>query len=85
MTAQANVKYIAEQLGIQSDQHTAYFDRETGEAWLVSEEEVMMAEDDTPLDERPEWQQEAPKITNKILSNEYTILQTRNRVYYRYI
>ena len=70
MTAKAKLKQIADEIGIQTDEHTAYFDREAGEVLMVSSEEMGAAEEDRSLDNYPEWQHELIEIARKILNDE---------------
>ncbi|MBF0155304.1 MAG: hypothetical protein HQL64_16315 [Magnetococcales bacterium] len=55
MTAKASLKLIAEEIETLFDEDTAYFDRETGEVFVVSEAMRGAAEHCQP-DGFPEWQ-----------------------------
>ncbi len=66
MPAKANLKQIAEEIGIQTDEHTAYFDRESGEVLMVSDDDIRAAEEDHSLEELPEWQQEMIEMARRI-------------------
>lgn len=69
MTAKARLKQIADGIDSQSDEDSAYFDRETGEVLVVSREEMGAAEEGEPLDDVPEWQQELIETARKILND----------------
>lgn len=56
MIEKAKSKQISEEIGAQGDEDTAWFDRETGEVVLVTDEEMKAAEEGRPLDDYPEWQ-----------------------------
>ena len=69
MTAKARLKQLADGIGAQFDEDSAYFDRETGDVLVVFCEEMGEAEEGWPMDGVPEWQQELIETARKILND----------------
>lgn len=61
---------IAQEMQMVSDTMTVYFKCTTGEFVAVTDEYVYAAEDDDPLDGRPEWEQEAVRTIADFLAHE---------------
>ncbi len=61
---------IVHEMQIVSDTMTVYFQRSTGKFIVVTDEYVYAAENDTPLDDRPEWEQEIIRETAEFLAGE---------------
>lgn len=70
MTVTAILKQIAEGISSQSDEHTAYFDRETREVVIVSDEEMGAAEENHSLDNYSKWQHELIETAKQIVNDE---------------
>lgn len=69
MPIQANLKIIAEAIGAQFDEETAWFDRETGEVVVVSSAEARASEENHPLEDYPEWQHEMIEVARKVIND----------------
>lgn len=61
---------IAQEMQITSDTMTVYFKRSTGEFIAVTDEYVRVIDEEEPLDDRPEWEQEAIRMTAEVLAHE---------------
>lgn len=61
---------IIEAMDFQSEESSAYLNKQTGEIANVTEEEFQAAEDEDSLDDYPEWQIDNIKIAMEILDNE---------------
>ncbi|MCI5143008.1 MAG: hypothetical protein D3909_15010, partial [Candidatus Electrothrix sp. ATG1] len=74
---------IADELQMQFDESSAYFNTEDGEIYVVSTEELSAAEEgEPPIEDFPEWQQEAVKIAQQIISgDQYIALPTKYDVH----
>ena len=74
---------IADELQMQFDESLAYFNTEDGEIYVVSNEELSAAEEgEPPIEDFPEWQQEAVKIAQQIISgDQYIALPTKYDVH----
>ncbi|MCI5207413.1 MAG: hypothetical protein D3910_01150 [Candidatus Electrothrix sp. ATG2] len=68
---------------MQFDESSAYFNTEDGEIYVVSTEELSAAEEgEPPIEDFPEWQQEAVKIAQQIISgDQYIALPTKYDVH----
>ena len=69
MIARTKLKEIAEEIGIQSDEHTSYFDRKTGEVLMVSDNEMRVAEENISLEDYPEWQHEMIAMAKLVVND----------------
>jgi hypothetical protein len=56
-------------IGFQSYNSSYYLDREKGEPFLVSKEQLRVAEKDTELEDYREWEREQIKLARKILTD----------------
>lgn len=61
---------IIQELECQSDEHTSYLYKKTGEVVTVGYEELRAAESDEPIENLPEWEQENIKTAQEILETE---------------
>ncbi len=61
---------LAQEMQMTFDTMTTYFKRSSGEFIAVTDEYVRAVEEEEPLDDRPEWEQEAIRITGEVLSSE---------------
>ncbi len=65
---------IMEAIEFQTEESTAYLNKEPGEIVTISEEEFQAAEDEDSPENYPEWQQDNIKIAMEILDNEEKFL-----------
>jgi PHD/YefM family antitoxin component YafN of YafNO toxin-antitoxin module len=72
------LREIIEAIDFQTDESTAYVNKETGEIVIISEEEFHAAGDQESLENYPEWQQDNIKIAREILDNEANFLHLPN-------
>lgn len=70
MAAEVKLRDIVGALELASDESSAYLDKETGEVYTVSHDDLAYAEDETPLEEIPEWERELVEIAKKIQQEE---------------
>lgn len=61
---------LVQEMQIASDTMTVYFQRSTGKFIAVTDEYIHAAESDTPLDDRPKWEQEIIRETAEFLNRE---------------
>ena len=61
---------IVQEMQIISDTMAVYFQRSTGKFVTITDEYVYAAETDSPLNERPEWEQEIIRETAEFLDRE---------------
>lgn len=61
---------IADELQMQFDESSAYFNTVDGEVYIVSDEEMSAAEEGDPIDDFPDWQQDNIRITQQIISSD---------------
>lgn len=69
MAKPIKLKDLVDAMDMQFDASTTYYDRETGEITFVTDEEMGAAEDDEPLDDYPEWEEEAIEVARKIAAD----------------
>lgn len=83
MDLPAKLSDIMEAIEFQTEESTAYLNKETGEIVTISEEEFQAAEDEDSPENYPEWQQDNIKIAMEILDNEenFLTLPTRNDIH----
>ncbi len=74
MTSPVKLIEIIEAIDFQTDESTAYLNKETGAIVTISEEELNAAGDQGSLENYPEWQQDNIKIAREILDNEANFL-----------
>lgn len=61
---------IVQEMQIISDTMTVYFKRSSGEFITVTDEYIHASECDESLDDRPEWEQDAIRMTEDVLAHE---------------
>src|SRR5215475_13767105 len=62
---------LIEGMDFQSDEYFSYLHTTTGEVVSVTTEELRAAEEDTPLEDFPEWQHDAIHIAKDIVETEH--------------
>ena len=68
------IAQIADALQMQIDESSAYLNTADGEVYIVSNEELSAAEEgDPPIENFPEWQQQAIKIAQQIINDDHYI------------
>src|SRR5260370_38545596 len=71
MAAEVKLDVIIEALELADDSISSYLDVETGEVRSITEEEFDLAEDpQTVIEDLPNWQREAVKLTRSIQEQE---------------
>ncbi len=61
---------LVQEMQMISDTISVYFRRTTGEFIPVTDEYVYATEGDDPLDDRPDWEQEAIRMAGEVLADE---------------
>lgn len=61
---------LVDALDIQAEEASSFYNRNTGEIYVVTDEEIRGAEEDIPLEEYPEWQREMIVHARELLANE---------------
>ena len=69
MSPRVKLSDIIDIIGFQSYNSSYYLDREKGEPFLVSKEQLRVAEEDAELEDYPEWEREQIKLARKILTD----------------
>lgn len=67
MSDKIKLNIIIQEMEGQSDEMSAFFNKNTKEIVFVSDDEFRMAEDEEPIEELPEWLQEQINIAEEIL------------------
>jgi len=70
MTIEIKLSKIIMAMESQSDERRSYLNRETGEVFGVSEEELRVAEEEGSIEDYPEWQQELIETAKQVLEDE---------------
>lgn len=70
MVSPVKLKAIIEEIDIQSDEHSSYLNKKTGEVFTIGIEEMASAEEELPLEDFPGWQQEIIQRAKDILDTE---------------
>jgi hypothetical protein len=70
MSPRVKISNIINIISSQSYNTSYYLDREKGEPFLVSKEQLRAAEGDAELDDFPEWERAQIELARKILSDE---------------
>ena len=70
MSPRVKLSDIINIISFQSYNTSYYLDRERGELFLVSKEQLRAAEEDAELEDYPEWEREQIKLAREILSDE---------------
>ena len=68
--APVSLNDIVQEMQIISDTMTVYFKRSTGEFIMITDEYIHAAESEESLDGRPEWEQDAIRMTADVLARE---------------
>ena len=69
MSPRVKLSDIINIVGFQSHNSSYYLDREKGEPFLVSKEQLRVAEEDAELEDYPEWEREQIELAREILSD----------------
>lgn len=69
MSSRVKISDIINIIGSQSYNTSYYLDREKGEPFLVSKEQLRVAEGDVELEDYPEWEGEQIKLAREILTD----------------
>jgi hypothetical protein len=69
MSSRVKLSDIINIISFQSYNSSSYLDRERGEPFLVSKEQLRVAEDDAELEDYPEWEREQIKLAREILTD----------------
>lgn len=78
MAITVKLKDIIDEMEIQSDFHSSYLNKKTGEIVMVTDDYFRVAEDEDDLSDYPEWEQEAIKLAGEVLeSDDYIELPTK--------
>lgn len=70
MAVVVNLKDIIDGMDFQGDETTSYLNKKTGDVVTVSDEEFRAVEDGEPMEDFPDWQQEAIRIADEVLATE---------------
>jgi DNA polymerase III alpha subunit (gram-positive type) len=78
MATPVKLKDIIEGMEFQSDEGSSHLNTTTSEVIYITDEKVRAAEDETPLEQFPEWQHEAIRVAKGFLeSADYLPLPTK--------
>ena len=69
MSPRVKISDIINIISFQSYNTSYYLDREKGEPFLVSKEQLRAAEEDAELEDYPEWEREQIKLAREILTD----------------
>ncbi|MFF3021769.1 UPF0158 family protein [Gottfriedia sp. NPDC057948] len=69
MTNKAKLKYIIEEMEMQMEGYRSFIKIRTGEVFSISEDDLIDAEDEKPIDDLHDWQIENLEIANEIVEN----------------
>ena len=69
MSPKVKLSEVIESMEFQPDEAESYLDTATGEIFMISDEEMHIAEESTSPEEYPEWQQEIIKAAKEILED----------------
>jgi hypothetical protein len=67
MSPRVKLSDIINIISFLSNNTSYYLDKESGEPFLVSKEQLQVAKEDTELEDYPEWEREQIKLTREIL------------------
>ena len=82
MAITVKLKDIIDEMEIQSDFHSSYLNKKTGEIVMVTDDHFQVAEDEDDLSDYPEWEQEAIKLAGEVLgSDDYIELPTKSDIH----
>lgn len=71
MSLQVKLNDVIEGIESQSDSLHSYLNKQTGEIVLISEEELMAAEDDEDVEDYADWEAENIEIAKQILETDH--------------
>jgi uncharacterized protein UPF0158 len=75
MAARVKLRDVIDAMDLPNQDWQSYLNRDTGEIVTVTDEDRSLVEDDTDLDDLPDWQREAlPKIREALESNRFLLL-----------
>ena len=69
MSPRVKISDIINIVGFQSYNSISYIDKERGELFLVSKEQLRAAQEDAGLEDCPEWEREQIKLVREILTD----------------
>jgi len=76
-----SLKQLAQEMQISCDMMTVYYQRSSGEYFMVSDEHARLVEDEVDLEDRPEWEREAIELAAEIFlcedDGDYVALPSR--------
>jgi len=70
MSPRIKISDIIDIIGVQSNNTTYYLDKESGQLFPVSNEQLRTVHKDGELEDYPEWEREQVELVRKILSDE---------------
>ncbi len=70
MTLPVKLKDVVDALNLGGEEFSHYLDRRTGEIFMITNEEMSAAEEDTPLSDFPDWQHESILKAREILDSD---------------
>ncbi len=78
MAVTVSLRRVVDELEAQTDDCTAYLNRETGDLCTIQEEEAVLVEDAVDVDKRPHWQRdEVARVREVLESEDWLPLPTR--------
>ena len=69
MSKPVPLQSIIDEMEMQFAESTSYLNKKTGQVISVTDEEFRAAENEDPLDDFPEWQQEAIQVAQDVFEN----------------
>jgi hypothetical protein len=75
MTKPALLSDIVDAFYGASDETNHYLNKENGKVYIISDEEMSYAEDDTLIDDLPDWQREDVEIAKLVLEEDENLLR----------
>jgi len=81
MAITVKLKDIIDEMEIQSDFHSSYLNKKTGEIVMVTDDHFQVAEDEDDLSDYPEWEQEAIKLAGEVLGSDDYIVSERKPLF----
>ena len=70
MAVTVSLRRVVDELEAQTDDSTAYLNRETGDPCTIRDEEACLAEGDADLDDLPDWQRDEVAWVREVLESE---------------
>ena len=65
-----NITKIADELEIQFEESESYLNKEDGEIYTITDEEISAIEEGEPMEDFPDWQQKLIKIAHQIMNGD---------------